>query len=455
MPTTRQFRTPDTTTPLPKLRKDLSAPGLLGVIRAEFATIGDTRGGCTIPLVDALMSGLAVFGLKYPSLLQFDQDYHTEARIRGNLQRLYGVDKAPCDTQLRERLDPVEPEALRGAFRAVHRQVQRHKGLEPYAYWDDYYLLSVDGTGQFASSAISCPECCCKTSRKGTSTYYHQLLAAVIVHPELKTVLPLMPEAITRQDGTEKNDCERNAAKRLLRRVREDQPKLRFIVVEDSLASNGPHIELLESLDMRYLLGVKPGDHVALFEQVHAAIKTGRCEEREFSDGPGREHGYRWITDLALNAAHPDRKVNFLEYWEIIDGKERLWSWITDLALDAETVEPIMRAGRARWKVENETFNTLKNQGYQLEHNYGHGREHLSTVFAQLMMLAFLVDQVQEASCRLFQAARDRFHARIVLWEKLRALFTDFDIPDWRTLWAALIRGHGAGELIPASPDTS
>jgi hypothetical protein len=450
MPTTRQFPTPDTTTPLPKLRKGLSAPGLLSAIRSAFTEIDDTRNGCTIPLVDALMSGLAVFGLKYPSLLQFDLAYQNEELIRGNLKRLYGVEKAPCDTQLRERLDPVEPEALRGAFRAVHRQVQRHKGLEPYVYWNGHYLLLVDGTGQFASSAVSCPECCRKTTR-GKVSYYHQLLAAVIAHPERNTVLPLMPEAITRQDGVRKNDCERNAAKRLLSRVREDQPKLKFIVVEDSLASNGPHIARLESLGMRYILGVKPGDHARLFEQVHEAIKTGRCEEREFSDGSGRERGYRWIHGLSLNAAHPERRVNYLEHWEIVDGKERIWSWVTDLALDADTVEVFARAGRARWKVENETFNTLKNQGYHLEHNYGHGQQHLSTVFAQLMMLAFLVDQVQEASCRLFQAARDRFHARIVLWERLRNLFIDFDIPDWTTLWTAMIRG----QRVVLTPDTS
>jgi hypothetical protein len=454
MPTIRCFPTPDTTTPLPKLRKDLSAPGLLRAIRGAFAKIGDARTGCTIPLVDALMSGLAVFGLKYPSLLQFDRAYHDEARIRGNLQRLYGVEHAPCDTQLRERLDPIEPEALRGAFRAVHRQLQRHKGLEPYVCWNGHYLLLVDGTGQFASSAISCPECCDKTTR-GKTLYYHQLLAAVIAHPEAKTVLPLMPEAITRQDGAAKNDCERNAAKRLLTRVREDQPKLKLIVVEDSLASNGPHIELLEALDMRYILGVKPGDHAKLFEQVHAAMNTERCHELEIVDGPNRERGYRWINGLTLNASHPDRKVNYLEHWEIVDGKQRIWSWVTDLPLSAETVEVFARAGRARWKVENETFNTLKNQGYRLEHNYGHGRQHLATVFAQLTMLAFLVDQVQESSCRLFQAARNRFHARIVLWERLRNLFLNFDIPDWATLWAAMIRGHDRVTLSPAAADTS
>ncbi|MEZ5584794.1 MAG: transposase, partial [Candidatus Competibacteraceae bacterium] len=117
--------------------------------------------------------------------------------------------------------------------------MQRHKALEPYRYLEGYYLVSVDGTGQFASGAISCPECCVK-QRKGGPEYYHQLLAAVIVHPERKTVLPLVPEAITHQDGKQKNDCERNATKRLLHALREDFPHLPMIILEDSLAGNGP-----------------------------------------------------------------------------------------------------------------------------------------------------------------------------------------------------------------------
>lgn len=433
---------------LPPLRKQLSTPGLLSAIRACFANVVDPRTGCEIPLVDALMSGLAVFGLKYSSLLKFDEAYQNEAVIRANLQSLYGVERAPCDTQLRTRLDPLDPETLRPGFRAVHRHLQRHKALEAYQFLDGYYLVSIDGTGQFASSAISCPECCAKTTR-GQTCYYHQLLAAVIVHPDLPTVLPLMPEAITRQDGASKNDCERNAAKRLLTALRRDYPKLKLIIVEDSLASNGPHIELLESLDMRYILGVKPGDHGALFDAVQTRLFAGDCHEWEYTDEQGVEHGYRWVNELALNQAHPDLKVNFLEYWEIKDGQERIWSWVTNIPLSRTTVEVVMRGGRARWKVENETFNTLKNQGYQLEHNYGHGQQHLATNFAYLMMLAFLVDQAQELSCRLFQAARDRFRSRTSLWERLRALFTDFYIPDWQTLWTVLATGHSAPDLAP------
>jgi hypothetical protein len=433
----------------------LSAPGLLQAIRENFAQIADTRPGCEIAQVDALMSGLAVFGLKYPSLLKFDEAYSGEAVIRANLKSLYGVKRAPCDTQLRTRLDTVEPEQLRPAFGAMHRYLQRHKALEAYEYLDGYYLVSLDGTGQCASSAISCPQCCVKRSGQANESYYHQLLAAVIVHPELKTVLPLMPEAITRQDGVSKNDCERNASKRLLTALRQDHPKLKLIIVEDSLASNGPHLELIESLGMRYIIGVKSGDHESLFAQVQTKLCAGECQEWESTDAQGVEHGYRWVNGLALNQSHLNLKVNFLEYWEIENGQERIWSWVTNIMLTPDNVEAVMRGGRARWKVENETFNTLKNQGYGLEHNYGHGPHYLATVFALLMMLAFLVDQAQELSCRLFQAARDRFHARTALWERLRALFTDFYIPDWKTLWQVLAIGHTATLLTSQAPDTS
>lgn len=369
--------------PHPRLRKQLSAPGLLQTIRASFAAIPDHRRvRSEISLTDALMSGLAVFGLKYPSLLKFDEA-RNEAVLRHNLKTLYGVERAPCDTQLRTILDPVDPARLRPAFRAVHRALQRHKALEAYAYLDGHYLLSVDGTGQFASTAIRCPECCVKRSH-GQERYYHQLLGAVRVHPERKTVLALAAEAITRQDGANKNDCERNAAKRLLAQLRRDFPRLKLIVVEDSLSANGPHLELLYELDLRYLIGVKEGDHQALFAAVRAKLEAGECEEREAIDPDGVERGYRWVNDLPLNQSHPQIRVNFLEYWELKDGKQLLFTWITDLKLSADTVEPIMRGGRARWKIENETFNTLKNQGYALEHNYGHGEQHLATDAAGL-----------------------------------------------------------------------
>ncbi len=121
--------------PRPRLRKALSAPGLWDTIRQSFEAVTDPRSErCQISLPDALMSGLALFGLKYPSLLKFDEASQAEAVLRANLKMLYGVVRAPCDTQLRTRLDPVDPAQLRPAFRAVHRHLQRHKALEAYQY---------------------------------------------------------------------------------------------------------------------------------------------------------------------------------------------------------------------------------------------------------------------------------------------------------------------------------
>ncbi len=437
---------------LPGLRKHLSAPGLLKGVRKSFEGIPEHRKGRgQISLTDALMSGLAVFGLKYPSLLKFDEARKEEV-VRSNLKTLYGVEQAPCDTQLRTLLDPVNPSDLLPAFREVHRSLQRGKALEAYKYLEGHYLLSIDGTGQFASSRINCPECCVKQASNGETQYYHQLLGAVLVHPEIKTVLPLMVEAIKRADGDTKNDCERNAAKRLLEEIRRAYPKLKLIVIQDSLAATGPHIERLKALDMRYILMVKEGDHEALFEQVQEKLQAGECEEIDGRDAQGVEYGYRFVNDLGLNKSRPDIRVNFLEYWEIKDNRQSLFCWVTDIVLTRNNLEQVMRGGRARWKIENETFNTLKNQGYRLEHNYGHGRQHLSTVLAFLMMLAFLIDQSQELSCRLFQGARQKFRSRTSLWEKLRNLFSSYYIRDWKTLWGAIITGHKPSDLQPQAP---
>ena len=100
-----------------------------------------------------------------------------------------------------------------------------------------------------------------------------------------------------------------------------------------------------------------------------------------------------------------------------------------------------MRGGRARWKIENETFNTLKNQGYHFEHNYGHGEQNLSVVFAIMMLLAFLVDQTQQLCCGLFQAVWAKLGSKRRLWERMRALFYDYDLASMRQLLEALFYG--------------
>jgi len=435
-------------------RHHLSASGLLSTIRQRFTSVPDGRtGSCSISLPDALMSGLAVFGLKCPSLLQFDQQ-RRDPMVDYNLHTLYGVDQVPCDTQLRALLDPIDPLALRPAFKAVFAQAQRGKVLEDYVFFDGRYLMALDGTHFFASSAVSCPHCCVKKAGTDEEHYYHQLLGAALVHPALKEVLPLAPEPIVRTDGQTKNDCERNAAKRLMAHTRREHPHLPLIVVADTLYANAPFIKQLQKGDSGFILGVKPTSHYALFEDAQQALDAGHGHtlDRVDADDARITHRFHWVDDLSLNDSHPDLRVHFLDYWQIGPKKTQHFTWITDQDLTPQTVYTIMRGGRARWKIENETFNTLKNQGYHLEHNYGHGKQYLSSLFAFLTMLAFLVDQLQKRCCPLFQQALLKQHSMRGLWDKMRAFFFSFTIESWTTFFQALIYGQGRQVL---TPDTS
>ena len=113
--------------------------------------------------------------------------------------------------------------------------------------------------------------------------------------------------------------------------------------------------------------------------------------------------------------------------------------WVTDIELTHETAKIVMKGGRARWKIENETFNTLKNQGYNFEHNYGHGQENLCTNFMYLMMCAFLIDQILELGCKYFKMAYEILGSRKALWSRMRGMFSLFHIENWEAMFQAMI----------------
>jgi hypothetical protein len=240
-------------------RKDLSADAIFRAFRSRFAALPDPRSGeVEIPLADALMSAFAMFSLKDPSLLAFD---HRRLNPNDNFRTIYGINRVPSDSQMRAVLDPVNPADLRAPFREVFRRLQRGQVLKRFVYLDGHYLLSLDGTTYFSSSKIHCSSCLEKHHRNGSVTYSHQLLGATLVHPDLKEVIPLAPEPIIQQDGQTKNDCERNATRRWLKRFRQEHPHLPVIVVEDALSANAPHLRDLREAGAHYIIGVKPGDH--------------------------------------------------------------------------------------------------------------------------------------------------------------------------------------------------
>jgi Transposase DDE domain len=384
---------------------------------------------------DALLSGLAVFQLKIPSLLQYDLERH-----RLNLKNLFGIENAPSDTRMREMLDNVEPELLRPCFKALFNDLRQNHYLEQYRVLDGYYALSIDGTEHYCSDSIHCERCLSKTHKDGTVTYTHQTLACSMVKPKLSAVIPFCPEPIVKQDGADKNDCERNAFYRLLKNLVDDHPKLKSILVLDGLFSVAPIIKAITAHShLRYIIGAKPGDHKYLFSLV---TEMGSDFEKTTEDDRGVKYHYSCTRNVSLNKSNLDVKVNFVKVQiEPLKKRPTTFTFVTNLPVTEDTIEEIIAIGRARWKIENETFNTLKTQGYNFEHNYGHGYKDLSTVFAMLMFLAFFIDQAQLLTCTLFQQARVVNPTKKVLWDALKTIFSFVEnIPDWNTLLHALSR---------------
>lgn len=416
-------------------RKFLSADGLLASVRRCLNR--ETFKPCQSPYswADCIMSGLAIFGFKFPSLLQFEKGLTSEPLISRNLRTLYGVKQVPSDTCMRERLDQVDPRQLRRTFKTIFSHLQRGKALEQYRYLGGHYILSIDGTGQFSSEKVHCKNCCSKKHRNGKTSYYHHMLGAVIAHPDHRVVIPLAPEPIVKGDGANKNDCERNAAKRLLSDFRREHPHLKTLVVEDGLGSNCPHLSLLDALNMAYIIGAKPGDHTFMFKWIQDLVPETHTQQ----DSNGTHHEFHYYHDVPLNDSNFDYRVNVLSYTETNKkGEKKYFSWVTKLPINTDNVYEIMRAGRTRWRIENETFNTLKNQGYNFEHNYGHGKENLCSVMTMLMLLAFLIDQVQQLCSTSYQKARKHAGPLKVLFERIRTMIQTGVFVDWETLYTYL-----------------
>jgi DDE family transposase len=425
------------TTARRRLRRHLHFDSLVRLLRQRFETLPEQRRCPTFSLADTLMAGLALFSLKDPSLLAFSR-----RALDRNLRSVFGLQAIPSDTHMREILDAVDPDHLRPVFQDVFRQVQRGKLLEDYVFLEGCYLVALDGVEYFRSAKVHCDHCLRCQHHDGTVSYYHQLLAAVIIHPDFPEVLPLAPEPIQRQDGQNKNDCERNAARRWLRQFRKDHPHLRVIVTEDGLSSNAPHIRDLLDEGIHFILGVQESDHPYLFAQYQQRLQANQIEAVHEGDAAGVKRSWQFVNNVSINESNQEVLVNLLVYVEIdAAGEIHTWAWVTDLTLTADNVRTVARGGRTRWRIENETFNTLKNQGYHFEHNYGHGYEHLAVVFALLMLLAFGIDQVQQRCNPLFQQAWDNKGSKQGLWEAVRQRFDSFEVSSMAEIYESIAFG--------------
>jgi len=417
------------------IKKHLSFDALIKDYADRVSSIIDHRREASndYTVFDVMMSALACMYMQSPSLLAFQSQLEKRAQ-RNNLISMFNVHKTPKTSAMKDCIDEVKPVDLSPVFKTYLSKLQRNHMLKDYKFINNKYLVALDGTEYFSSKKISCDCCLTQKHKNGSCTYSHQALQAAIVSPNKKQVIPMMPEDISKKDGTKKQDCEINAAKRLIPKIRKANPRMPMVWLADSLYATTPFIELIQSkTDDNFIFRVKEGNHRFLYDTIdrHDAIK----HENMINNGKETLY-YHWYENISLNANSPI-KVNVLRVYSTKTdryGKRKstiVGVWATDLMIDEDCVVEIARAARARWMVENECFNILKNHGYSIDHSYGHGQKNLSFNFYTLIILAFTLHQIHELTDKLFQQARTFYRTKRELWHGLQFLFNMMLFDSW------------------------
>lgn len=426
----------------PRGPKSLQFRALLGSLGSAVDHITDQRQASKVSysLQDCYRSAFAMFFVQDPSLLAFQR--RNEERIQqNNLATLFGVEAIPSDTQLRTVIDSHDYAPLTAVYRDWLRRLQRSKQLQRYQCLDGRYVITLDGSQYFSSERVHCERCLRHRKDNGRMFYAHQVLQPALVQPGRREVLPLAPEFIRGHDGESKQDCETAAGKRVIARLREEHRQLPAIIVADALYTTAPFIRELRQKRFAYLLAVKPGSHRTLFEDIAGLQRADMLDGFDVPHRDGSRYVYRWVSDIPLYSSADSPVVNYLqcEIFNAVGKRTRHFSWITELEITEKNVAELVRIGRARWKIENENFNTLKNHGYHLEHNFGHGERYLSEAFFVLNTLAFFMHQISALVDEVYQTARAHFSSRREFWNVIRAAIQLILFRSWEEV---LVRIH-------------
>lgn len=421
--------------------KSLTFEAYRDLLASVFRQIPDPRDErrITWEMPAVLMSAFAMFFFQHPNLLEYQRRMKKKSG-RSNLERVFGIEDLPSDTQMREILDGAPIEPLLGVLPEVFERMRRVGWTTKFVTeveGQKYYTVALDGSQYFSSTKIECPACLRRADKNGEIHYSHVVVGATLVRAGSHAILPLDAEQVRNEDGQEKQDCEINAGKRLVERIRQQHRQLSLCVMGDDLYAHEPFVLDLREQRMEFVLVAKPASHVELFDWVEDLDRQGECVRGKWEEGPAckrRYFEYRIAHQVPLTQSGKVL-VNFVEAWERNKTGKVIYhnSWVTDFEVRPENAATIIGIGRSRWKIENEQFNVHKNHGYELEHNYGHGQHTLSMVFYLLNLLAFVAHQVLELGDRLYQQCRVG-ESRRGLWNVLRALFSYLVVESWEGL---------------------
>ena len=415
----------------------------MGSFRQVLTSLPDKRTGKNrrYGMEDAALSAFSVFFTQTPSFLAYQRAME-QNKGHSNAQSLFGVHQIPSDNHIRELLDPVQPAAVFPVFEEILEVFQQQGRLESFRAFADTLLLALDGTEYFSSSQIHCPQCSTRKLKSGETRYFHSVVTPVIVCPGQSQVIPLVPEFIVPQDGHDKQDCENAAAKRWLLTPGTQYSPLRMTVLGDDLYCHQPLCQMLLAQRFNFILVCRPESHTTLYEHLEA-VAVPMVVRKRWSGKVEETYTYRYLNGVPLRDGEDALLVNWCELTVTRPNGQVTYknSFATNHGITDDTVAEIVLAGRTRWKVENENNNTLKTKGYNLEHNFGHGKQHLSSFLATLNILSLLFHTLLELLDQKYTLLRSQLPTRKTFFDDLRALTRYLYFDSWDHLLTFMLEG--------------
>lgn len=426
---------------------------LVGELRSCLAALPDKRIGTNTQysMETIGLSAFSVFFTQSPSFLAHQRTME-QNKGSSNAQTLFQVDKIPTDNHIRDMLDPVEPETIYPVYDRVYEAFEEQGILDTFRSVHNTRLIALDGTWYFSSQSgnVQCPNCSRIEHKNGEITNYHSTITPVIVGPGKPYAIPLRPEFITPQDGNTKQDCEINAGKRWLDKNGEFYNTGNDTILGDDLYAHQPFCRRTLQNNYHFIFTCKPKSHKYLYQWLELLeegkdIHTVKMRIKN-KKNKWEQHTYRCINNVPLAEGEGAMKVNWCEATITYKGKQTYHNaFITDWKITEKNVAGIVAAGRARWKIENENNNTLKNRGYHLEHNFGHGKKHLSSLLAALNILAFQFHSFLTFCDDAYRLIRATLPTRKTFFEHIRCLMHYHCFPSWNAMMDFMMRGLETG----------
>jgi hypothetical protein len=439
-----------------KQLRDICFESMVRQLRAAICNFPDKRNGDNIQysIEDIALSCFAIFFTQCPSFLAFQKSMQKNKGVN-NAQSLFGIQKIPSDNHIRDILDAVPPQTVFPVFAFIIETLAAAGYLDGFRSYNNNLLCALDGTQYFSSKTIHCDNCSTKEHKNGSITYSHSALTPVLVKPGCNKVISLTPEFITPQDGHQKQDCENAAAKRWLNQFAPLYKTLGITILGDDLYCKQSICKLILHHGLDFILVCKPDSHKTLYQwvdeldglqAVETVVKKRRSSKTHYTDT------YRFVNQVPLRDGEDARMVNWCELTTTRSDGAIVYknAFATNFEISKNNVTQIIVDGRARWKIENENNNILKNRGYHLEHNFGHGKKYLSHLMLTLNLLAFLFHTVLEMRDKKYELVRSELPTRQTFFDDIRALTRYIYFESWDAMLIFMLRG-----LEMEIPDTS